>query len=491
MAITSYKAVVGYYNSAGTPSITTAVTGQLSDGWIPIGSPILTDAYGQCAQMMAKTDATPVIATSAYTVVTAANPQPPDATWDAQGEPLWIDTTTYLQAYTKGGAYLQGAVNLASNQVTGVLPVSKGGTGSDNAGGARINLNLERFVQSPGETQVIAPGNTSYLTVSDTIWGVFDLTAGSWRPLGINQGGTGATTSEAARTNLGLGTVATLNNVPVANGGTGATTAAAARTNLGLGTVATFNTVPVANGGTGATTVDGARGSFRISQQSGQYGSINNLLTVFNNALPSGGVISFRDEAVDAAATYQFGASLLSRVSDTYATFSVNHLNGNLRVSGGGVSGGIASTNYINNIWGTRNTTVDANGFIKQASPIVKIFSDGKSDVNIDAEGVTVTRLSEGVYRLTGCLGLNSDSAWGGPDGGFEIPVDKNKQPRVWLDYDVDVDGSITVRTYHREHPDAPVFAQNKIDGYTNGQPVDIPAGTFVSVRVNMPHSGK
>lgn len=129
MAITSYKAVVGYYNSAGTPSITTAVTGQLSDGWIPIGAPILTDAYGQCTQMMAKTDATPVIATSAYTVVTAANPQPPDATWDAQGEPLWIDTATYLQAYTKGGAYIQA-----------VVPVSRGGTGATTAAAAWLNV---------------------------------------------------------------------------------------------------------------------------------------------------------------------------------------------------------------------------------------------------------------------------------------------------------------------------------------------------------------
>lgn len=140
MAITSYKAVVGYYNSAGTPNITTAVTGQLSDGWIPIGAPILTDAYGQCTQMMAKTDATPVITTSAYTVVTAANPQPPDATWDAQGEPLWIDTATYLQAYTKGGSYLQSTVNLASGQVTGVLPVAKGGTGATIPLAAWLNI---------------------------------------------------------------------------------------------------------------------------------------------------------------------------------------------------------------------------------------------------------------------------------------------------------------------------------------------------------------
>ena len=118
MAITSYKPVVGYYNSAGTPNITTAVTGQLSGGWIPIGTPILTDTYGQCTQMMVKTDSTPVVTVSAYTVVTAANPQPPDATWNAQGEPLWIDTTTYLQAYTKGGVVEENVRELWNRTLT-------------------------------------------------------------------------------------------------------------------------------------------------------------------------------------------------------------------------------------------------------------------------------------------------------------------------------------------------------------------------------------
>lgn len=316
-------------------------------------------------------------------------------------------------------------------------------------------------------------------------------------PVTISQGGTGAKTADNARLALIAAKsgdnydITSLHNLTTAlsigQGGTGATTVEAARTNLGLGAVATLNSVPVANGGTGATTVDGARGSFRISQQSGQYGSINNLLTVFNNALPSGGVISFRDEAVDAASTYQFGSSLLSRVGDTYATFSVNHLNGNLRVSGGGVTGGIASTNYINNIWGTRNTTVDVNGFIKQASPIVKIFGNGGYETNIDSEGVTVKRLDEGVYEVSGCLGLNSDASWGGVDGGFEIPIDRNKQPRVWLDYEIKEDGSILVKTYHRTHSTSPAFARNEIEGFSDGDPIDIPSDAFISVRVEMP----
>ena len=76
--------------------------------------------------------------------------------------------------------------------------------------------------------------------------------------LAVAQGGTGATTASGARTNLGLGTIATqaanavsitggsitgITDLAIADGGTAASTAANARTNLG---------VP-ANDGTGAT----------------------------------------------------------------------------------------------------------------------------------------------------------------------------------------------------------------------------------------------
>ena len=137
----------------------------------------------------------------------------------------------------------------------------------------------------------------------------------------------------------------------------------------------------------------------------------------------------------------------------------------------------------------TRNTTVDSNGFIKVASPVVKIYGDGKYETNDESEGVTVTRLDVGQYLIDGCEALNSDAAWGGIDGGFEIPTDRNKQPLIWLDYEVNADGSVLVKTYHRAHPSAPAFARNERAGLADGEPVDIPADQFVSVRVEMPAS--
>ncbi|HIC8334265.1 TPA: phage tail protein [Escherichia coli] len=167
-------------------------------------------------------------------------------------------------------------------------------------------------------------------------------------------------------------------------------------------------------------------------------------------------------------------------------------------------SGNFAVAANINNsffgvyrVWTTKNTTVDSNGFIKRASPIVKVYGDGASQTNSESDGATVTREDIGVYRISGVLGMNSDRSWGGNGGGVEVPKDINGQPRVWVDYDIDPDGSIILRTYHRTHPDAPAFARNLIgtkddagkftETVLNGEPIDIPDDVFISVRVEMP----
>lgn len=147
-----------------------------------------------------------------------------------------------------------------------------------------------------------------------------------------------------------------------------------------------------------------------------------------------------------------------------------------------------SGTAYVDAVlWHSNNTTVDASGFIKRASPIIQIYGDGKFNLNEESESAVVTREGVGVYRISNILGLNSDAAWGGSDGGFEIPLDRNKQPRLWIDYEVMENGDVIAKTYHRTHPNAPAFAQNNIEGFENGDPIDIPSDTFISVRVEMP----
>ncbi|WP_051916923.1 MULTISPECIES: hypothetical protein [unclassified Serratia (in: enterobacteria)] len=160
---------------------------------------------------------------------------------------------------------------------------------------------------------------------------------------------------------------------------------------------------------------------------------------------------------------------------------------GRLRTGLSDASTGTGLISY--SIWGDYNTTVDANGFIKKASPVVKLFGDGSSELNEQSQNVTTERISEGVYRVSGVMGFNSDPAWGGPNGGIGLPKDNNDLALLWVDYEVDETGDLLIKTFHRINSTAPKFAQNIVAGYKEGQPIDIPTGRWIDLRVEMPAS--
>ena len=314
-------------------------------------------------------------------------------------------------------------------------------------------------------------GNVTVTLPDGTKW-----TGPAWNGIATTLSGKAAKGANDDITSLsGLTTALSLEQ-----GGTGSTTETGARKNLGLGTSATKNTGTTSNdvmqpGMFGLGRPDGALIFNTTSQDDLLVGLTGYGLTVLRN----------NAQIPEPWNIWNYSPTIFARAGDTYSLFSMPfQSSGKVRVFGGTTASGWTHSRIL---YDDKNTVVDSNGFIKQASPVVKIFTDGKYETNDESEGVTVTRLDVGQYLIEGCKALNSDAAWGGIDGGFEIPTDRNKQPLIWLDYEVNADGSVLVKTYHREHPSAPAFARNERDGLADGEPVDIPADQFVSVRVEMP----
>ncbi|KUW75558.1 phage tail protein [Escherichia coli] len=277
------------------------------------------------------------------------------------------------------------------------------------------------------------------------------LQKGSNGALGIADGGTGATTKEDARTNLGLGSSATRDAYSTSG------------KMLSEGDFGVGSQNPVAMPQDNTANYTNYQNGFytALSQWISSPGGISGqAMGVINTGLHQSASTTWRGQI---ALSYSTSGRMFFRCTSS------------------------GTWNDWREAYHTANTTKASDGTLKAASPVVKLFADGFFETNDESDGCNVTRLSTGEYLIEGCQGLNSDAAWGGIDGGFDIPTDRNKQPLIWLDYEVNPDGSVLVKTYHRAHPEAPAFARNELQGINDGDPVDIPRDQFVSVRVEMP----
>lgn len=126
-------------------------------------------------------------------------------------------------------------------------------------------------------------------------------------------------------------------------------------------------------------------------------------------------------------------------------------------------------------LYHTGNTTKDSNGFLKAASPIVKVFAD-KVELNADAESQNVTYKKNGIgdYTITTQSGLSTDGWY------IELPKDMNGNPKVAIGTLDDKDGVITLKTYKRMFSMETFTFEPDLDN-----PLDIPDGRWIDLRLN------
>ncbi len=122
-------------------------------------------------------------------------------------------------------------------------------------------------------------------------------------------------------------------------------------------------------------------------------------------------------------------------------------------------------------LWSGANTTVDANGFVKEASPIMRLFHD-----TIEEPAVPLNArfkwVDLGQYTLSNVPPLAS-KGWQ-----IEVPQDANGNRLVFVDCNYDAEnGALNVQT-------STVIWQ---DGWAAGKPCDIPEGRWVDLRFDMP----
>ena len=176
--------------------------------------------------------------------------------------------------------------------------------------------------------------------------------------------------------------------------------------------------------------------------QVGAFGLGPNAIPVTNDTLLSELRKGFITIGTQPAIVYgqNYGASwsgILRLPTQGQSEISVSRIGGNV----GSTTIGQNTDRII--VRTTANTSVDANGFIKNASPIVKLFAD-KIELNDEAkeQDITFEKLGVGDYLVKGSLGFAQEGWY------IEMPKDANGNVLVAVVYEQLDNNDISVKTY-------------------------------------------
>ncbi|EME8915177.1 phage tail protein [Acinetobacter baumannii] len=317
--------------------------------------------------------------------------------------------------------FASGIPNLAPNfsQVVGTAAISQGGTGATTAAGARANLGAA------------ASG------VNSDISELKGLTT----PLSISQGGLGADNAQTARMNLGLGTAAVL-----------------------ASTTSQYDPTPgralrVGDWGIGA---EGSRVSDMVAPLNNGFFRTDDTLTndTGNSIGPYGFFLHCTRRSMGLHTNGSHSFQLGKAASYSALKYRFNN------------SG--TWSNWFN-LLTAQNTTTDGNGFIKAASPVVKLFQS-HIELNNDAakQPITFDKLGTGDYLIKGSLGFAQEGWY------IEVPKDANGNTVVAVEYSTLENGDLSIKTYKRKFDVEKAAIVADLEN-----PLDIPEGRWIDIRLH------
>ncbi|MFA2969359.1 phage tail protein [Acinetobacter pittii] len=287
----------------------------------------------------------------------------------------------------------------------------------------------------------------------------------------ISQGGTGATTAADARSNLGAAEKGVNSDITeikglttvlsIAQGGTGGNTAINAKVALGLGDAGVL--------GYSANVVASLFDKSLVSQWVTVLG-LNRLVNISHGDWQGGSTSN------PLLMPMRYGTLMGYQANDSIGTYSWQLFKG---VQGHQMSYRYGAGSDAWSAWGhlktSFNTSVDANGFLKSASPVVKLFSD-HIELNSDAEKqpIELKKVGVGEYLLKGSLGFAQEGWY------IEVPKDANGNTIVAVVYDTLENGDISIKTFKRKFDFelAAVVADLEM-------PIDIPEARWVDIRLH------